>query len=56
MKAYSVLTPFNYSQKSIVVAESMGKAEEAFRAAYPGIKIVSIELVSEYVIISGKFS
>jgi len=49
MKAYKIVTPFNYSQTHIVVAENIGKAEEVFLEEYSPITIETIELVSEYV-------
>lgn len=51
MKVYNILTPFNYSQKSCVVAESMAKAEKLFEEEYPYTKILKIELHSEYVVV-----
>lgn len=49
MKAYKIVTPFNYSQTHIVVADDIGKAEEVFTERYGDVKIISIELIAEYV-------
>lgn len=54
MKVYDILTPFNYSQKSCVVADNMAKAEELFLKEYPGTKILEITLHAEYVLVQGK--
>ena len=51
MNVYDILTPFNYSQTSCVVAESMAEAERLFKKEYPYIKILEIKLHSEYVIV-----
>ena len=51
MKIYDVLTPYNYSQKSCVVAENIAKAEEIFLKQYPYTTILKIELHAEYVLI-----
>ena len=51
MKAYKIQTGYNYSQTHIVIAESMGKAEEIYKKEYENITIKEIELVSEYVLL-----
>lgn len=51
MKAYNILTPYNYSQTNCVVADSMGEAEEIFKKAYPYTTITKIELYSDYVLV-----
>jgi len=51
MKVYTVLTPFNYSQTSCVVAESMAEAEKLFLERYPHTTIIKIEKFSDYVIL-----
>jgi len=51
MKVFDILTPFNYSQKSCVVAEDMATAEKLFLKEYPDIKILEIKLHAEYVIV-----
>ena len=51
MQVYDIHTPFNHSQTSSVVAESMAKAEEIFLKKYPYTVINSIVLHSQYVLI-----
>ena len=53
MKIYDITCPFSNTMNHIhsIVADSMGKAEELFLKAYPGVKIMSIELHSEFAII-----
>ena len=50
-KVYDILTPFNYSQKSCVVAENIAHAERIFLKEYPNTKIIEISLHSEYVLV-----
>lgn len=54
MKVYDILTPFNYSQKSCVVADSIGKAEELFLKQYPNTTILEIRKHSDYVLVQVK--
>lgn len=51
MKVFDVLTPYNYSQKSCVVADSIAEAEKLFLQEYPDTKILEIKLHAEYVIV-----
>jgi len=53
MKVFDIQTPYNYSQKSCVVAEDMATAERLFLKEYPGTVILEIKLHSEYVIVDG---
>lgn len=54
MNAYEIITPYNRTQTHIVIAESMGDAEETFKAEYQGTEIEKIVKVSDYVLISEK--
>lgn len=49
MKVYDIVTPYTYSQKHCVVADSMGDAEKIFNKKYWPTKIIEIRLHSEYV-------
>ena len=51
MKVYDILTPYNYSQKSCVVAVNMATAETLFKKEYPDTEILRIEKYSDYVIV-----
>ena len=51
MKVYKIKTPYNYSQTSCVVADSMGEAEKLFLEKYPDTTILGIEKISDYVIV-----
>jgi hypothetical protein len=51
MNVYDILTPYNYSQKSCVVANNMAEAEKIFLQKYPDTTILKIELHSNYVLI-----
>lgn len=51
MKVFNILTPYNYSQTSCVVAEDMATAEKLFLKEYPNTTILKIELHSNYVIV-----
>ena len=51
MKVYKILTPYNFSQTSCVVAESFAKAEELFLEKYKQTTILEIELIADYVIV-----
>ena len=51
MKVYNIQTPFNHSQTSCVVAESMGQAEKLFLEKYPNTTILKIEKHADYVIV-----
>lgn len=50
-KVFNVLTPYNYSQTSCVVADNIAKAEEIFLGKYPNTKILKIALHAEYVLV-----
>lgn len=51
MKVYDVLTPYNYSHKTCVVAKNMAEAEKLFEEAYPYTTILEIKLHANYVVI-----
>jgi len=51
MKVYDILTPYNYSQKSCVVAQNMATAETLFKKEYPNTTILEIKLHSDYVVV-----
>jgi len=51
MKVFNILTPYNYSQQSCVVADSIGEAEKLFLQKYPNSTILKIEKHSDYVIV-----
>ena len=51
LKVYNILTPYNYSQTSCVVAESMAEAEKLFLEKYPNTTILKIEKHADYVIV-----
>jgi len=53
MKAYKVLTPYNYSQTCLVIADNMGEAEKIFNEKYKFTTIISIECISDYVQVKG---
>lgn len=53
MKVYSVVTPYNRSQMSCVVANDMATAEKLFLEKYSPTTIERIELVADYVIVDG---
>lgn len=52
MKAYKIITVFNYGQTDIVIADNMGEAEQIFMERYK-TSPERIELVSEYVLVKG---
>ena len=54
MNAYEIKTPYNRSQKHIVVAGSMASAEKVFLDAYPNTKINSILLDAAYVLVESE--
>ena len=49
MQAYKIQTPYNYSQKHLVICDSMAEAEKIFMEKYPECKIIEITLEAEYV-------
>lgn len=51
MKVYNIQTPYNYSQTSCVVADSMAEAEQLFLKKYPNTTILKIEKHSDYIIV-----
>ena len=51
MKVFDILTPYNYSQKSCVVADNMAQAETLFLKEYPNTTILEIKKHSDYVIV-----
>ena len=55
IKAFQVCTPYNYSQKNLVVAESMAEAEILFLKKYPNTTILKILLDAEYVILPDEY-
>lgn len=56
MKVFTVLTPYNHSQASCVVADTIAEAEKLFLEKYPMSTILRIEKISDYVIVKGKES
>ena len=52
MKVYNILTPYNYSQTSCVVADNMGEAERLFLKKYPNTTILEIKKHADYVIVA----
>jgi hypothetical protein len=54
MRAFEIVTGFNYSQKQLVIANTMAEAEKAFLKEYPYTTIKEIKLDATYVIIAEK--
>lgn len=49
MRAFEIVTSYTFSQKHLVICDTMAEAERIFEKRYPGAKIIQIKLDSEHV-------